>query len=80
MKTNIRALLSSMMFLQFFIWGAWIVTLGTYLGQGLKFAGGDIGKAYSSMPWGAIVAPFIVGMIADRFFSLQKRFWEFCTS
>ena len=72
MKTGIRALLSSMMFLQFFIWGAWIVTLGTYLGQGLGFSGGDIGKAYSTMPWGAIVAPFFIGMIADRFFSAEK--------
>jgi len=61
-----------MMFLQFFIWGAWFVTLSTYLGRGLSFAGTDIGSAYSTMPWGAIVAPFLVGMIADRFFAAQK--------
>src|SRR5256885_3574512 len=61
-----------MMFLQFFIWGAWFVTLSTYLGRGLGFAGSDIGDAYSTMPWGAIVAPFLVGMIADRFFAAQK--------
>jgi nucleoside transporter len=72
MNGKIRSQLSIMMFLQFFIWGAWFVTLGTYLGLGLKFPGGDIGKAYSTMPWGAIVAPFIVGMIADRFFSAEK--------
>lgn len=64
--------LSIMMFLQFFIWGAWYVTLGTYLGKGLGFDGGQIGKAYSAMPWGAVIAPLIVGMIADRFFSAQK--------
>lgn len=64
--------LSVMMFLQFFVWGAWYVTLGTYLGEGLKFEGGQIGRAYSAMPWGAIVAPFIAGMIADRFFAAQK--------
>ena len=69
---SVRVRLSAMMFLQFFIWGAWFVTLSTYLGQGLKFGGTDIGNAYSTMPWGAIVAPFLVGMIADRFFAAEK--------
>lgn len=72
MKLGIRIQLSAMMFLQFFIWGAWFVTLGTYLSEGLKFDGSQIGGAYSTMPWGAIVAPFFIGMIADRFFSAQK--------
>ena len=72
MKLGIRIQLSTMMFLQFFIWGAWFVTLGTYLGKGLNFDGSQIGGAYSTMPWGAIVAPFFIGMIADRFFSAQK--------
>jgi len=72
MKMQTRVQLSTMMFLQFFIWGAWFVTLSTYLGRGLGFAGSDIGGAYSTMPWGAIIAPFIVGMIADRFFSAEK--------
>lgn len=72
MNLKTQSQLSLMMFLQFFIWGAWFVTMGTYLGQGLGFGGSDIGKAYSTMPWGAIIAPFFVGMIADRFFSAQK--------
>jgi nucleoside transporter len=71
MSWNVRSRLSVMMFLQFFIWGAWFVTLSTYLGKGLGFGGSDIGRAYSTMPWGAIVAPFLVGMIADRFFPAQ---------
>ena len=59
----VRTRLSVMMFLQFFIWGAWFVTMGTYLLRGLEFTGTQVGDAYSTMPWGAIVAPFIVGMI-----------------
>ncbi|MEM1222177.1 MAG: nucleoside permease [Verrucomicrobiota bacterium] len=72
MTLNTRIQLSTMMFLQFFIWGAWFVTLGTYLGQGLKLDGVSIGAAYSTMPWGALIAPFFVGMIADRFFNSEK--------
>jgi nucleoside transporter len=68
---NVRTRLSVMMFLEFFIWGAWFVTLSTYLGKGLGFGGSDIGRAYSTIPWGALVAPFFVGMIADRFFPAQ---------
>jgi nucleoside transporter len=69
---SVRARLAAMMFLQFFVWGAWFVTLSTYLGRGLGFSGRTIGDAYSTMPWGAIVAPFLVGMIADRFFAAQR--------
>jgi nucleoside transporter len=72
MKATVRTQLSVMMFLEFFVWGAWFVTLGTYLSQTLKFDGVDIGGAYSTMPWGAILAPFFVGMVADRFFSAEK--------
>jgi nucleoside transporter len=72
LSPSVRVQLSVMMFLEFFIWGAWFVTLGTYLLQGLRFTGTQTAQAYSTMPWGAIVAPFLVGMIADRFFNAER--------
>ncbi len=61
-----------MMFLEFFIWGAWFVTLGTFLGSSLSASGGQIGQAFSTQSWGAIIAPFIIGLIADRFFNAER--------
>ena len=63
--------LSLMMFLQFFVWGAWFVTLGTHLGH-IGFSGSEIGYAYLMNNIAAIVSPFFIGMIADRFFASQK--------
>ncbi|MEZ4686260.1 MAG: nucleoside permease [Bacteroidia bacterium] len=71
MNLPIKIRLSSMMFLQFFIWGAWFVTMGTYLSKNLGAEGAQIAKAYETQAIGAIIAPFIIGLIADRFFPAQ---------
>lgn len=68
----IRLRLSTMMFLEFFVWGAWFVTLGTYLAADLGASGSQIALAFLTQSLGAILAPFIVGLIADRFFAAQR--------
>ena len=72
MKTTVKFQLSLMMFLEFFIWGGWFVTMGIYLPNTLKSSGAEIALAYSTQSWGAIIAPFIIGLIADRYFNAER--------
>jgi nucleoside transporter len=67
-----RASLSFMMFLQFFIWGSWFVTLGTYLTHAFAATGAQVGLAFATQSWGAIIAPFVVGWIADRYVNAER--------
>jgi len=78
LEPSIRIRLSVMMFLQYFVWGSWFVTFGTYIlsntgtaGDG-RFEEGFIGFAYGTAAIGGMIAPFFVGMIADRFFASER--------
>ncbi len=71
MLSAVGARLSAMMFLQFFVWGAWYVTAPLYLGK-IGFSGSDFGLTYSVGPIAALIAPLFVGMVADRFFSTER--------
>jgi nucleoside transporter len=71
-SSTVRLRLCLMMFLQFFVWGGWFVTLGSYLAANLHASGVQTGAAYSTQSWGAIIAPFIVGLIADRYVNAER--------
>lgn len=72
MTAAIRSKLSAMMFLEFFVWGAWFVTLGTFLSANLNATGSQSAAAFATQSFGAIIAPFIIGLIADRYFNAEK--------
>ena len=72
MKPKIIIILSFMMFLQYYIWGSWYVTMGTFMTEFLKSTGLQIGAAYSALAIGTMISPFFIGMVADRFFAAQR--------
>ncbi|GAB3964490.1 MFS transporter [Spirosoma terrae] len=72
MLLTTRVKLSAMMFLQFFVWGAWYGQMSKYLLTELHATGDQVGNAYAAFSLAMIIAPFFVGMIADRYFAAQK--------
>jgi nucleoside transporter len=69
---QMRLRLSVMMFFEYFVWGVWYVTLGTWLGQQLHFSGKEIGLAAGTTALGAMLSPFLVGLMADEWFATQR--------
>ncbi|WP_209404730.1 nucleoside permease [Pseudozobellia sp. WGM2] len=72
MKNSLRIKLSTLMLLEYFIWGAWYVTMGTYLLSSLEVGATQVGAAYANLSIAAILSPFFIGLIADRFFSAKN--------
>src|SRR2546421_7771043 len=72
MQTELKVKLSVFMFLQYFIWGAWYMSVGAYLTTVLKFSGQQVGAAYGAFAIGSMISPFFVGLIADRYFASEK--------
>jgi nucleoside transporter len=78
MNLTTRIQLSLMMFLQFFMWGAWYGQMSKYLMTTLGASGDQVGNAYAAFSLAMIIAPFFVGMIADRYFAAQKVLGILC--
>src|SRR5450755_2213060 len=72
MPFSIRFRLSLMMFLNYVIWGAWYVTIGTYLTATLKFSGTETGAVFGTTALASMISPFFVGLFADRFFASER--------
>src|SRR5882724_8101894 len=72
MKSNTVSLLALMMFLEYFVWGSWYVTMATYMGENLHSTGVQVGDAYSALAIATMISPFFIGMVADRYFAAQR--------
>ncbi len=71
-QASLKIQLCVFMFLQYFIWGSWYASMGAYLAKTLQFPGEQIGLAYGAFAIGSMIAPFFVGLIADRYFASEK--------
>ncbi|MCJ8014580.1 nucleoside permease [Paenibacillus sp. KQZ6P-2] len=71
---TIKSRLKIMIFLQFFIWGCWLVTLGSYMINTLHFSGSEVGVVYGTTGLASLIMPSLVGIIADRFIKANKLY------
>jgi nucleoside transporter len=72
MRRSVTIRLSAMMFLNYFVWGAWYVTIGTWLTTTLKFSGTEVGAVFGTTALASMISPFFVGLIADRYFATER--------
>jgi NHS family xanthosine MFS transporter len=70
----IQGRLAVMNFLQFFVWGAWLISLGGYLIVTLGFTGGQVGSIYATMGIGALFMPGLLGIVADRWLNAERLY------
>jgi NHS family xanthosine MFS transporter len=69
---GIKIRLALMSFLQFFIWGSWLISLGGYLGRNLNFEGGQIGSIFATLGIASLIMPGIIGIIADKWVNAER--------
>ena len=72
MQTQLKVKLSLFNFLQYFVWGSWYASMGAYLTNTLQFGGQEVGAAYGAFAIGSMISPFLVGLLADRYFASEK--------
>ena len=72
MQTQLKVKLSFFNFLQYFVWGSWYASMGAYLTNTLNFGGQEVGAAYGAFAIGSMISPFLVGLLADRYFASEK--------
>lgn len=71
---TIKSRLKIMTFLQFFIWGCWLITLGSYMINTLHFTGAQVGAVYGSSGLASLIMPSLIGIIADRFIKANRLY------
>ncbi len=71
---SIKFRLTAMQFLQFFVWGAWLISLGGYMGGMLHFEGGQIGAIFATMGIASLIMPGLTGIIADKWINAERLY------
>src|SRR5438045_7466131 len=69
---SIKFRLIVMNFLQFFVWGSWLISLNVYLDKSLHFTGGQIGSIYATMGLAALFMPALLGIVADKWINAEQ--------
>lgn len=70
--SNIKLRLTVLNFFQFFVWGAWLISLGGYMSNTLGFAGGQVGLIYATMGIASLFMPALLGIVADKWVNAER--------